>query len=88
MLRLKEVASQSETFPKRALEKQRVMQMIEWMAHPATTGLCFLLTGRLYWLLCRLLLIVTSGVADDFPRLDATLNKPLSNARQFATQLS
>jgi hypothetical protein len=32
MLRLKEVASQSETFPKRALEKQRVKQLIEWMA--------------------------------------------------------
>ena len=51
MLRLKEVASQSETFSKRALEKQRVKQMIEWMAQAATTAQCFLLTGRLYWLL-------------------------------------
>ena len=52
MLRLKEVASQSETFPKRALQKQRVKQLIEWMAQAATTAECFLLTGRLYWLLC------------------------------------
>ena len=51
MLRLKEVASQSQTFPKRALEKQRVKQLIEWMAQAATTAQCFLLTGRLYWLL-------------------------------------
>ena len=51
MLRLKEVASQSQTFPKRALEKQRVKQLIKWMAQAATTAECFLLTGRLYWLL-------------------------------------
>ena len=51
MLRLNEVASQSQTFPKRGSENQRVKQMIDWMAHPATTAECFLLTGRLYWLL-------------------------------------
>jgi hypothetical protein len=50
MLRLKEVASQSETLPKRVLEKL-VKQSIEWMAQAATTAQCFLLTGRLYWLL-------------------------------------
>jgi hypothetical protein len=49
MLRLTEVASQSETFPKRALQKL-VKQLIEWMAQAATTAQSFLLTGRLYWL--------------------------------------
>ncbi len=50
MLRLKEVASQSEMFSKRVLEN-RVNQLIAWMAQVATTAKCFLLTGRLYWLL-------------------------------------
>lgn len=31
--------------------KQRVKLLIEWMALAATTAQCFLLTGRLYWLL-------------------------------------
>ena len=31
--------------------KQLVKQLIEWMAQAATTAQCFLLTGRLYWLL-------------------------------------
>ncbi len=37
MLRLKEVASRSETFSK-LVAKQRVKQMIQGMAHAATTG--------------------------------------------------
>jgi len=53
MLRLTEVASQSVTFAEAALRKAKtntVKSLNKWMAHPATTPLCFLLTGRLYWL--------------------------------------
>ena len=54
MLRLTEVASQSVTFVKPALRKAKtntVNSLNEWMAQPATTPQCFLLTGRLYRLL-------------------------------------
>ncbi len=37
--------------PEACVGKQRVNQMIEWLAQAATTVKCFLLTGRLYWLL-------------------------------------
>ena len=50
MLRLIEVASQSETLAKRVWENHE-SKIIAWMAQPATTAQCFLLTGRLYWLL-------------------------------------
>ncbi len=51
MLRLKEVASQSETFPKRALEPNESTRGLNGWPNPATTAQCLLLTGRLYWLL-------------------------------------
>ena len=52
MLRLTEVASQSETFSKRVLEKTTCQSTcLHGWPNPATTAECFLLTGRLYWLL-------------------------------------
>ena len=52
MLRLTEVASQSETFSKRVLEKTTSQSTcLHGWPNPATTAECFLLTGRLYWLL-------------------------------------
>src|SRR5437667_3668852 len=51
MLRLTEVASQSETFSKRVLEKTTSQSTcLHGWPNPATTAECFLLTGRLYWL--------------------------------------
>jgi len=52
MLRLKEVASQSETFSKRELKRTTSQSTcLNGWPNPATTAECFLLTGRLYWLL-------------------------------------
>ena len=52
MLRLKEVASQSETFSKRELKKTTSQSTcLNGWPNLATTAECFLLTGRLYWLL-------------------------------------
>ena len=51
MLRLTEVASQSVTFSKRVLENHESKQLLNGWPHPVTTAQCFLLTGRLYWLL-------------------------------------
>jgi hypothetical protein len=50
MLRLKEVASQSVTFPKPALENNESTRGLIGWPNPATTAQSFLLTGRLYWL--------------------------------------
>ncbi len=51
MLRLKEVASQSETFSKRELKKTTSQSTcLNGWPNLATTAECFLLTGRLYWL--------------------------------------
>ena len=52
MLRLMEVASQSETFSKRVLEKQKLNSTMLLPGPPWAGRLkSFLLTGRLYWLL-------------------------------------
>ena len=52
MFRLNEVASQSETFSKRALQKQKRNRTYCFPGPPrAGRWKCFLLTGRLYWLL-------------------------------------
>ena len=53
MLRLKEVASQVETFSKRVWQKQKPQEMRIVLIGPlrAKASKCFLLTGRLYWLL-------------------------------------
>ena len=52
MLRLKEVASQSETFSKRMAQKQNAIELSCFPAQPPAGRLnSFLLTGRLYWLL-------------------------------------
>jgi hypothetical protein len=52
MLRLKEVASQSETFSKRVWQKQNRNRTL-LLPGPLRAGRLnsFLLTGRLYWLL-------------------------------------
>ena len=51
MLRLKEVASQSETFSKWVLQKQKSNRAVLLPGPPAGRLRSFLLTGRLYWLL-------------------------------------
>jgi hypothetical protein len=52
MLRLNEVASQSGTFSKRVLEKQKRNRTMLLPGPPRAGRLkSFLLTGRLYWLL-------------------------------------
>ena len=51
MLRLKEVASQSETFSKRVFKKTTSQSTyLNGWPNPAITAESFLLTGRLYWL--------------------------------------
>ena len=51
MLRLIEVASQSETFVKPALKKQTSSEANRLISPPRAKGSkCFLLTGHLYWL--------------------------------------
>ena len=51
MLRLTEVASQSLTFSKRELKTTSQRHLTGW-PQAATAAESFLLTGRLYWLLC------------------------------------
>jgi hypothetical protein len=53
MLRLTEVASQSETFVKPALQKAKTSREANGLIGPprANGSKCFPLTGRLYWLL-------------------------------------
>ena len=54
MLRLTEVASQSQTFSKRELKTTSQRYLTGW-PQAATTAESFLLTGRLYWLLSELI---------------------------------
>jgi len=53
MLRLKEVASQFESFSKRVWKNKNAIDLCCFPGPPPAGRLkSFLLTGRLYWLLC------------------------------------